>query len=239
MTLKSVLISSVALLGLAAAGGASAYSSDYVQAFTAGDLQPEGTYANLANPYIIRTDGAWGSYLAPSGTGTFEVVNGAGDPTMRFYYDTVNLVAGTPYLIGADMVDNYSISAPVIQLMVDGANVGPSQTLTGPYGQYQNADNSAPPVPGSLARLRLLICADRHRPSYDRLRRPEHRCERQRFLLRSHVVGRGSRACGLSLDGHRSLRHGRRASQPPRHHRHRGLGSATAPIGGGSGVGHR
>ena len=148
MTLKSVLISSVALLGLAAAGGASAYSSDYVQAFTAGDLQPEGTYANLANPYIIRTDGAWGSYLAPSGTGTFEVVNGAGDPTMRFYYDTVNLVAGTPYVIGADMVDNYSISAPVIQLMVDGANVGPSQTLTGPYGEYQNADNSAPPVPG-------------------------------------------------------------------------------------------
>ena len=148
MTLKSVLASSAVLIGLAIAGSAYAYGSDYTLATSAGDLNPEGTYANLTNPYNFRTDGAWGSYVGPTGSGTFEVLNGAGDATERFYYDTVNLTAGTPYVILADIANNYSVNAPVIQLTVDGFNVGASQTLTGPYGEYQNPSNTATPVAG-------------------------------------------------------------------------------------------
>ncbi len=148
MTFKSVLAASIALAGLALAGGAHAYGSDYTLATTAGGLNPEGTYANLTNPYTFRTDGAWGSYYGPTGLGTFEVINGAGDATQRFYFDTVNLIAGKQYVVLADIANNYSVNAPVIQLTVDGANVGASQTLTGPYGENQNPDNSATPVAG-------------------------------------------------------------------------------------------
>jgi hypothetical protein len=148
MAFKSLLASSIAVMGLAFAVGAHAYGSDYTLTTTLGGLQPEGTYANLTNPYILRNDGAWGSYVGPTGSGTFEVVNGAGDPTERFYYETLNLTAGTPYVILADIANNYSINAPVIQLVVDGSNVGASQTLTGPYGEFQNPNNSATPVAG-------------------------------------------------------------------------------------------
>ena len=147
MTSKFLLVSAAAAGALVAAGSASALS-DYTYTDTIGGLQPEGTYAIDTNPHNIRTDGAWGSYLAPTGTGTFEIVNGAGDPTLRFFYETVSLTAGTPYVVAADIVNNYNQSPPVIQLTVDGSAVGASQALTGPYGEYQDPDNTVPAMPG-------------------------------------------------------------------------------------------
>ena len=150
MTLKSILASSAVLASLAVAGGASAYGSDYALTTSAGGLQPEGTYANLTNPYIFRTDGAWGSYVAPptSTTGIFEVVNGAADPTARFFYETDSLTAFVPYTFAADIANNYPVSPPVIQLVVNGVNTGASQTLSALVTGNSFTPTNAPPLPG-------------------------------------------------------------------------------------------
>lgn len=134
MTFKFALAASGAVAALAFAGAASAYGSDYTFTNTIGGLQPEGTYAIDTNPINIRTDDAWGSYLSPTGTGSFEIVNGAGDPTSRFFFQTANFTAGTTYVLPVDIVDNYPVADPIIQLTVDGVAVGPSQTLSAPYG---------------------------------------------------------------------------------------------------------
>jgi hypothetical protein len=144
MSLKS-LVFSTAALSLAAAGGAHALT-DYTLGTTPGSLNPEGTYGVDSTPIRLRTDGAWGNYAAPTGApADFEIVNASATPGARFFYETYDFVAGKTYGIHVTAADNYSVSAPTIQVTVGGVQVGAVQSLdNGHYGTtYTN-----PALPG-------------------------------------------------------------------------------------------
>ncbi len=132
MKLGIVLASATIVVGTTGIASA-ALMSDYTLV-PPGNLDPPAVYALSTHSNEYRGDGAWGDYTAPNGAG-FYVINGAITPDARvFYEDNVSLTAGDIYSVTFLAVDNYPVSAPVLQLSDDGVLVGNAVTLTGPYG---------------------------------------------------------------------------------------------------------
>lgn len=150
MKLK-LLVASAAIV-IAATGIASAASVGYQQST---DLYSENTYAIDTMSNQNRGDGAWGNYTAPNGTSSFYEFNGATAENVPVFYWTADLTSGDTYTVRFGAVNNYSVSAPILQLSVGGTIsqispsgypsivvdqltgntlVGNAVTLPGPYG---------------------------------------------------------------------------------------------------------
>jgi hypothetical protein len=144
MSFKFVMSTSAVTMATLIAGGAHALT-DYPYVDTASGIYAEGFYTIGSTPITLRPDHAWGDYAAPSGSGSFEIFNGAPTAGVRAWYATEDVVAGDTYSIKAVLANNYPISDPVFQLSANGADVGAAQTLGGPYAtSYNNAAVAGP-----------------------------------------------------------------------------------------------
>lgn len=132
MKLSLMLASAGIVIGMTGIASA-AVLSDYTLV-PPGNLYPPETYALSTSSNEYRGDGAWGNYTAPAWDSAFYVINGATTANQRVFYATEDLTAGVPYSFSFLAVDNYPVAAPVLQLADNGALVGNSVTLTGPYG---------------------------------------------------------------------------------------------------------
>ncbi len=138
MSFKFFFTASTTALATLIAGGAHALT-DYPYVDTASGIYAEGFYTIGTTPITLRPDHAWGDYAAPSGSGSFEIFNGAPTAGVRAWYETETVVAGDTYSIKAVLANNYPISDPVFQLTANGVDVGAAQTLGGPFAtSYSN-----------------------------------------------------------------------------------------------------
>ena len=138
MSSKFVFSASAVSVATLIAGGAHALT-DYPYVDTASGIYAEGFYTIGSTPITLRPDHAWGDYAAPSGSGDFEIFNGAPTAGVRAWYESKTVVAGDTYSIQAVLANNYPISPPVFQLSANGADTGAAQTLGGPYAtSYSN-----------------------------------------------------------------------------------------------------
>ena len=115
-------IGGMAAVLVGSAASAATFVSEYTKTT---DQYPPGVFAPVTHEAQYRSDGAWGDYTALDGTSSFFSFNGSTNKDLLYILKgKLGVRAGRTYSFSALVANNYAVSPPVFQLMLDGALVG-------------------------------------------------------------------------------------------------------------------
>jgi hypothetical protein len=144
--------------------GNTGFTTDYT--FAPGNISPPGTYDVVRNPRDAHALGA--SFTDhTSGAGLLLAMNGATEPNLVLWRQSVNVTANTPYEFSGwaaswgDDGTGHDVNPARLQISINGSTVGPAFQLSNIDGQWQSfvVPWTSANAPTALIELRLETTA--------------------------------------------------------------------------------